>query len=994
MKNHLLIPFIAIFYFFNFSLVLAQAPNLGSCTNYILFTSVGAVTNSGTGFLTKLTGNVGTNSAPTITGFGNVNGQMHYTSDPSSAQCQADLTIAYNQLDTTTPGYFPSNIIGNGDTLNAGVYSVTSSTITLAGDLILDGKGNPNAVFIFKLQGTFSSGTNAKVKLINGTLACNVFWKVEGAVNLATGTTMRGTVIANNAAISLGTGDTLEGRLLSTNGAITVSQLTGHIPIGCGSPYLSGPSAPALLSIACYATFTSTGSNTNYGISTINGDVGTNSGLTIGYNPLFVSGTIHPVPDASTAAATADLNNIYSYLSGLAPGNIELLFPAQFGHNLELTPHTYLMNSAVSFTDTVILNAQGNANAVFVILVNGAFSTSVNSMVLLTNGAQAKNIYWRINGAMTINNNSIFNGIVVCAGSIDVYTGSLVNGRVLSTGGALNISAANIIIPKTKIIYPALSKFICSGDSAKLILGFTGKNYLYQWRKGNVNLIDTGNISGSQTDTLKIYPITRLDSAGNYNLIITDICNQKDTSDFYNLTINVAPIITSEPKNLLSCILDTLTMTVKATGSHLIYQWRKGNINLINDIKFSGVDKDMLTVYGFNISDTASNYNVIVYGSCSPSDTSLFTSLKQISAPQILTEPTNKFKCLGDSVVFHVLVSDTNLLYQWNRGNIALINSAKISGVNTSTLTIRTVLDSDTAYNYNVIVTEKCLLKDTSIYASLALSQKPNITLDPINQTVCEKSLANFMVIATGTNLIYQWKKGNTNLTNDSHILGANSSSLSIDSTKFSDTASNYSLLIQGECNTSILSKNVSLKVNAIPVAILFSNSPVCFGSEIRLGSNEIPGSTYRWTGPNSFISTTSQLSIQAANSDHAGIYSMVITSNNCSSIPAKIEVVTKYCLPGVDTFFIPEGFSPNGDGVNDVFVIRGLSDFQNNSIEIFNRWGVKIYGSSPYLNNWNGTCITGISVGGDKLPVGIYFYILNLGNNTPALKGTIYLNN
>jgi gliding motility-associated-like protein len=1363
MNYKLLFSVLAIVLFLQPKSLEAQAPNLGSASDYILFTSVGAVTNSGTGFLTKLTGNVGTNSAPTITGFGNVNGQMHYTGEPSSTQCQADVLTAYNQLNSTTATLFPASpVLGNGDTLNAGIYSITNSSISLSGNLILNGQGNPNAVFILKLQGALSSGTNAKLKLINGAQACNVFWKVEGAINLASGTTMRGTMIANNGAISVSVGDTLEGRLLTTNGSITVSQMTGSIPVGCGSVILNGPSAPALASIDCYATFTSIGANTNTGTSTITGDVGTNSGLTIGYNPLLVSGMIHPVPDASTAAAAADLAIAYNYLSGLAPGNIELLFPAQFGHNLELTPHIYLMNSAVTFTDTVILNAQGNANAVFVIIVNGAFNTNVNSMVTLINGAQAKNIYWRINGAVMINNNSIFNGTLICGGQINVNTGALVNGRVLSINGALLINAADAKITKKSIIYPSLSKTVCNGDSTKLILGFTGNKYNYQWRRGNVNLVDTGHISGSKSDTLKIYPFTLQDSANNYNVIITDLCNRKDTSGFFNLILNTATAITTEPSNKQACILDTVAMSVKATGSNLVYQWRKGNVNLVNGLKFSGVDRDTLIINGFSLSDTASNYNVIVSGSCSLSDTSVMASLKHKTAPLITTEPSSQFKCLGDTVIFRVVVADSNLIYQWRKGNVNLINglkfsgvdrdtlringfslsdtasnynvivsgscslsdtsvmaslkqktaplittepssqlkclgdtvifrvlasepnlvyqwrkgnvnlvnglkfsgvnrdtlsingfslsdtasnynvivsgscslsdtsvmaslkqntgtlittepssqfkclgdtvkfrvlvsepnlvyqwrkgnvnlvnglkfsgvdrdtlsingfslsdtasnynvivsgycslsdtsvmvslkqntgtlittepssqfkclgdtiifrvlgsdsnlvfqwrkgnvnlvnglkfsgvdrdtlringfslsdtasnynvivsgscapsdtsiyvfvrnktaprittepisqfkclgdsiifnvlaidsnlsyqwrkgninlvnSPKISGVNTNILTIRTIIDADTANNYHLIVTGNCLLKDTSINAYLYLNQMPTITTDPVNLVVCEKSLAQFTVITTGTNLIYQWRKGDSNIINNAHISGANSTTLSIDSAKLSDTAYNYNLLIKGGCNTSLNSKNVSLKVNTNPICILASNSPVCLDSIVKLSSNQIAGSTYSWLGPNGFNSTTSLSSIPFATINNGGVYSLVITNNNCSSAVTKIVVEIKDCQKIITDLYIPEGFSPNADGVNDLFFIRGLNLYPKNSFEVYNRWGVKIYDSYPYRNDWNGTCTKGVRIGGDQLPVGTYFYILNLGNNTPPLKGTIFLNN
>jgi gliding motility-associated-like protein len=92
-------------------------------------------------------------------------------------------------------------------------------------------------------------------------------------------------------------------------------------------------------------------------------------------------------------------------------------------------------------------------------------------------------------------------------------------------------------------------------------------------------------------------------------------------------------------------------------------------------------------------------------------------------------------------------------------------------------------------------------------------------------------------------------------------------------------------------------------------------------------------------------------------------------------------------------TFNIPEGFSPNNDGVNDLFVIRGIDYFSDNTFTIFNRWGNKVFSASPYENTWDGTSTSGLKVGGDQLPVGTYFYILDLGDGSDVYKGTIYLN-
>ncbi len=98
--------------------------------------------------------------------------------------------------------------------------------------------------------------------------------------------------------------------------------------------------------------------------------------------------------------------------------------------------------------------------------------------------------------------------------------------------------------------------------------------------------------------------------------------------------------------------------------------------------------------------------------------------------------------------------------------------------------------------------------------------------------------------------------------------------------------------------------------------------------------------------------------------------------------------------IDSIDTAFsIPQGFSPNGDGINDLFVIKGISSYPNNTLTILNRWGNVVYKMSRYDNTWNGKSTEGLRVGGDDLPEGTYFYILDLGIDEKPYKGYIYLN-
>jgi gliding motility-associated-like protein len=93
------------------------------------------------------------------------------------------------------------------------------------------------------------------------------------------------------------------------------------------------------------------------------------------------------------------------------------------------------------------------------------------------------------------------------------------------------------------------------------------------------------------------------------------------------------------------------------------------------------------------------------------------------------------------------------------------------------------------------------------------------------------------------------------------------------------------------------------------------------------------------------------------------------------------------------DYVSVPEGFSPNGDGVNDRFVIKGIKDFPNSRLMVFNRWGNKIFEATGYLNDWDGRSDNSLTVGSKIIPEGTYYYIIDLGNGDKPIKGFVYIN-
>lgn len=93
------------------------------------------------------------------------------------------------------------------------------------------------------------------------------------------------------------------------------------------------------------------------------------------------------------------------------------------------------------------------------------------------------------------------------------------------------------------------------------------------------------------------------------------------------------------------------------------------------------------------------------------------------------------------------------------------------------------------------------------------------------------------------------------------------------------------------------------------------------------------------------------------------------------------------------DCFYITDGLSPNNDGLNDIFYIECIDEFPDNNLKIYNRYGVQIYESNNYQNDWDGKPNMGIPSTSKILPVGTYFYILDLNTGEKPLFGWLYLN-
>src|ERR1035437_1402390 len=588
--------------------------------------------------------------------------------------------------------------------------------------------------------------------------------------------------------------------------------------------------APTLGTTSGFALFTAVGAFSNIGAATyVTGDVGTNVGAFNAFPPGTVVGSIHVADPASTQAAI-DVATAYSDLSEVTCGPV---LGVTLGNNQVLTPNVYCIGAASTLTGDLILDGQGDPNALFIIKINGALSTSTFSNVILIDSASLCNVYWQINGAFTLGDSSVFRGTIVANGAISLLEGSTLLGRGLSRAGAIDLH----------------NNFVAIGMQP--IVTITGG--------GNTTLCSGGSVTLTASVTNGLGPFSYLWSPGG-----------QTTS-----AITVSPTVTT-----------TYTVGVSA----------------LNGCS-AGINTIVVTVNPVLTVDLGNDTVIVI--------------------------------CVDDSLLLDAGV--TGAYYSWS------------TGATTQTIFVTTT----GVYYVDVTNGIGCSASDTIkvvVYGTIHLDPGPDTT-------VCGCILLDAYVSGATS---YQWCSGGTYPSKNVCITGV-----------YCVTVSN------GVC---LVSDTIRITVNQPPVVNLGSDATVTISSVLNAGNT---GASFLWnTG-----STTQMITITSS-----GQYYVIVTdTNGCTGSDTINVSVLEENINAV--VHIPEGFSPNGDGINDRFVIRGIENYPGNTIIIFNRWGNKLFQVSPYQNTWDGRSTTGLSIGGDQLPTGTYFYLLDLGNGSAIYKGTIYLN-
>lgn len=471
------------------------------------------------------------------------------------------------------------------------------------------------------------------------------------------------------------------------------------------------------------------------------------------------------------------------------------------------------------------------------------------------------------------------------------------------------------------VINPDKSVY-CSGDNATLKLNIPADpSYTINWYKDG-SLIAAAKDLTSITATIN----------GAYTAVLTsNVANCSKSSAVFQLTFTSAPTFTfNYPDELNYCANTPVTLSVQGNPGYQ-YRWYKDGV----------LNGNTLTTQ--NITQSG-KYKVEVSACPNSWVPSKEVQVNFIQVPVPVITPDKPGYCIGDNATLSLSVSpDPYYTINWYKDNVLLPAYINQSAITTGI-----------AGNYTVAVTGAAATTDGSLCSQpsnvvpVSFDTPPTVSIEQIPySTFCQGLAISLKADHTGGSL--KWSTGETT-----------------DRIDVTNTGTYTVTLTSAAGCTAIATTNVTFFANPV---LNVNDTTICTykhqmvtltapAGYVKYFWNAVPGGqTYTVTTPQTVNLT-------------------IYDANGCET--SRQIHVTEQCLD----VFIPNTFTPNGDGINDVWDIQGLD--ASALIKIFNRYGSMLYQSKGYPIPWDG------SYKGKKLLPATYYYIITAKNGAQTFSGAV----
>ncbi len=648
--------------------------------------------------------------------------------------------------------------------------------------------------------------------------------------------------------------------------------------------------------------------------------------ITVVANPsVTASATVNPVCSGqSTTLNAGGTATSFTWDNSLGAGSSHLVSPS----------------STTTYTVTGSVAAGCSGSAQVTITVNALPSIGISGTSPICAGS---------NSTLTASGGTGYSwSTTATTTSINVSPLSTTTYTVTGTDGSCsNTASFQVVVNALPPIGISGTSPICAGDFSTLTAsGGTG----YTWSTTET----TTSISVSPGITTT-YSVTGTDGT----------CSNSAT---FQVIVNTMPLATiSGPSSV--CAGETATLTASGGSGSYTYSWSTSATTASVDVSPATLTTYYVTVSAGTCSDSASH------------------TLTVNSLPSIGISGDNSI-CAGES---SVLSASGGTGYIWSTTETS--SGITVSPASTTTYTV-TGTDgtcSNTA-SFQVVVNALpvigiggnnsiCEGTSTTLTATGGASYlwstteaTPSITVSPAGTTTytvtgsdgtCSNSasvtvtvnsvpsavISGDTIICAGTSTLLSASGGSTYLWSNSATSAAVTVSPASDQT-YTVTVSN------GNCSDVA---SINVHVNPLPMVDAGNDTTIYLGNSANL--NGSGGLIYAWSPPDGLSCTDCQN--PTATPDETTLYTLTVTDANGCSNTDQVLVTVEYNCGDV---FVPNAFSPNGDGFNDEFLVRG-NCITSITFKVFDRWGEKVFETQTPGMGWNG------DYNGDPLNGGVYSY-------------------
>jgi gliding motility-associated-like protein len=829
------------------------------------------------------------------------------------------------------------------------VYTTSGATdVTLTGLLPAGVTGSYNAG-TFTISGTpTASGTfNYTVTTVGGcgTVTLNGTITVNPLTTMVLSSANDAQTVCINTAIS-------NIVYTATNGATDVT-VTG-LPAGVTGSYNAG-------------TFTISGTPTasgtfNYTVTTVGGCGTVTLNGTITVNPLTTM-VLSSANDAQTVCINTAISNIVYATNGATNVTVTGL-PAGVTGSYNAGTFTISGTPTASGTFNYTVTTVGGCGTV---TLNGTITVNPLTTMVLSSA----------NDAQTVCINTAISNIVYTAtnGATDVtvtglpagVTGSYNAGTFTISGtptasGTFNYTVTTVggcgtvTLNGTITVNPLTTMVLSSANDTQTVCINTAISNIVYATNGATNVTVTGlpaGVTGSYnagTFTISGTPT----ASGTFNYTVTTVGGCGTVT--LNGTITVNPLTTM----VLSSANDTQTVCINTAISNIVYA-----TNGATNVTVTGLPAGVTGSYNagtFTISGTPTasgtfNYTVTTVGGCGTVTLNGTITVNPLTTMVLSSANDAQTVCINTAI--------SNIVYTTTNGATNVTVTGLPAGVtgsyNAGTFTISGTPTASGTFNYTVTTVGGC--GTVTLSGTISVTPLTTATFNPIS--ICYNDAAPALPTTSLQGYTGTWSPSViSNTASGTYTFTPSAGQCAASGTLSVTVYSDFDYTIAEDCANNVSTLEVIASNSSFNEGTASYNWQ--YNGNQNIGANDAMFNVTNYVNSTS-VTETFPMTISVT----------VTTTDGCSKTHS-------YTINDI-TCDIQRGISPNADGLNDFFDLRNMNVSE---LEIYNRYGVKVYSKGNYTNEWIGQADNG-----NELPDGTYYYVISFANNQEAKTGWIYIN-